>query len=245
MMYIWELWGICIVLYLAFFVGSYFYVRYKLNSHCDDVILKNIVSTIEERGGVASFSTICRRVNIKGSVAREALDILIRKNIVVPYPESNKYIQLVQTEDFEKIFEKQEQSIITSQNINYNIIDYNTNDQLILSNKEQNKECKEKEKLRIRDEILRQEELKKLRKQVREELIAEGLIENTKRREPIPQHVQDTVWRRDGGRCVKCGSQENLEFDHIIPLSKGGSNTVRNIQLLCQKCNREKSNKIG
>ena len=44
---------------------------------------------------------------------------------------------------------------------------------------------------------------------------------------------------------VKCGSQENLEFDHIIPLSKGGSNTVRNIQLLCQKCNREKSNKIG
>ena len=138
MMYIWEWWGICVVLYLAFFVGSYFYVRYKLNSHCDDVILKNIVSTIEERGGVASFSTICRRVNIKGSVAREALDILIRKNIVVPYPESSKYkyIQLVQTEDFEKIFEKQEQSIITSQNINYNIIDYNTNDQLILSNKE-------------------------------------------------------------------------------------------------------------
>ena len=70
-------------------------------------------------------------------------------------------------------------------------------------------------------------------------------VENTKRREPIPQHVQDAVWRRDGGKCVKCGSQENLEFDHIIPLSKGGSNTVRNIQLLCQKCNREKSNKIG
>lgn len=204
------------------------------------MILKNIVSTIEERGGVASFSTICRRVNIKGSVAREALDILIRKNIVVPYPESNKYIQLVQTEDFEKIFEKQEQSIITSQNINYN-----TNDQLILSNKEQNKECKEKEKLRIRDEILRQEELKKLRKQVREELIAEGLIKIGRKREPIPQKVKDEVWRRDGGRCVLCGSQENLEFDHIIPLSKGGSNTVRNIQLLCQKCNREKSNKIG
>ena len=152
----------------------------------------------------------------------------------------NKYIQLVQTEDFEKIFERQEQSIIMSQNINYN-----TNDQLILSNKKQNKECKEKEKLRIRDEILRQEELKKLRKQVREELIAEGLIKIGRKREPIPQKVKDEVWRRDGGRCVLCGSQENLEFDHIIPLSKGGSNTVRNIQLLCQKCNREKSNKIG
>ncbi len=60
------------------------------------------------------------------------------------------------------------------------------------------------------------------------------------KREPIPEDVRVYVWRRDGGRCVKCGSQENLEFDHIIPLSKGGSNTARNIQLLCAKCNREK-----
>ena len=40
------------------------------------------------------------------------------------------------------------------------------------------------------------------------------------------------VWRRDQGRCVKCGSNEKLEFDHIIPLSRGGSNTFRNVQLL-------------
>jgi len=63
-------------------------------------------------------------------------------------------------------------------------------------------------------------------------------------REPIPEHVRFVVWRRDEGKCVKCGSKENLEFDHIIPLSKGGSNTARNIQLLCEKCNREKSDKI-
>ncbi|WP_231660249.1 HNH endonuclease [Hoylesella saccharolytica] len=77
------------------------------------------------------------------------------------------------------------------------------------------------------------------------ELREEGIIEEARTREPIPQEVQDAVWRRDGGRCVKCGSQENLEFDHIIPFSKGGSNTIRNIQLLCEKCNRSKSNKIG
>lgn len=64
-------------------------------------------------------------------------------------------------------------------------------------------------------------------------------------RERIPDDVQVFVWNRDGGRCVKCGSQENLEFDHIIPVTKGGSNTARNLQLLCETCNREKSNSIG
>lgn len=66
-----------------------------------------------------------------------------------------------------------------------------------------------------------------------------------KRSRHISQNVKDKVWRRDGGKCVECGSQERLEFDHIIPHSKGGSNTYRNIQLLCEHCNRSKSAKIG
>ncbi|MGE3921072.1 MAG: HNH endonuclease [Gammaproteobacteria bacterium] len=56
--------------------------------------------------------------------------------------------------------------------------------------------------------------------------------------------VQREVWRRDQGKCAICQSQERLEYDHIIPFSKGGSNTVRNIQLLCENCNRKKSAKI-
>lgn len=67
---------------------------------------------------------------------------------------------------------------------------------------------------------------------------------DSNRREPIPEDVKFEVWRRDGGKCVICGSQKNLEFDHIIPFSKGGSSTARNIQLLCQDCNRRKSNQI-
>jgi len=60
----------------------------------------------------------------------------------------------------------------------------------------------------------------------------------------IPDGVKLFVWNRDQGRCVKCGSQINLEYDHIIPITKGGSNTARNIQLLCETCNRQKSDKI-
>ncbi len=40
-------------------------------------------------------------------------------------------------------------------------------------------------------------------------------------RDKIPEDVQMFVWRRDQGKCVKCGTQERLEFDHIIPVSKG------------------------
>ena len=66
-----------------------------------------------------------------------------------------------------------------------------------------------------------------------------------KRSRTISQATKDKVWNRDGGKCVQCGSNEKLEFDHIIPFSKGGSNTYRNIQLLCEECNRSKSAKIG
>lgn len=64
-------------------------------------------------------------------------------------------------------------------------------------------------------------------------------------REPIPERVRNEVWRRDGGKCVECGSVYNLEFDHAIPVAKGGSNTARNLRILCEPCNRRKSDSIG
>ena len=49
---------------------------------------------------------------------------------------------------------------------------------------------------------------------------------------------------RDGGRCRQCGSTNQLHFDHVIPISGGGANTVANIQLLCGACNRAKGAKL-
>ena len=63
-------------------------------------------------------------------------------------------------------------------------------------------------------------------------------------RERVPESVRIYVWRRDEGKCVRCGSQQRLEYDHIIPVDKGGSSTERNIQLLCEMCNRQKGTSI-
>ncbi len=61
----------------------------------------------------------------------------------------------------------------------------------------------------------------------------------------IPSSVKLEVWKRDKGRCVKCGRQDNLHFDHIIPHSKGGSSLVPdNIQILCARHNLGKRDRI-
>ena len=61
----------------------------------------------------------------------------------------------------------------------------------------------------------------------------------------IPAQVKLEVWKRDKGKCVICGSKDNLHFDHIIPYSKGGSSLLAdNIQLLCARHNIAKRDKI-
>ncbi|MEV5837299.1 TerD family protein [Nocardia sp. NPDC052112] len=60
----------------------------------------------------------------------------------------------------------------------------------------------------------------------------------------IPQEVKAEVWQRDGGKCVECGDGHYLEFDHIIPLSRGGATSATNLQILCRACNRAKGARI-
>lgn len=60
----------------------------------------------------------------------------------------------------------------------------------------------------------------------------------------ISQEVKAEVWQRDGGKCVECGDTHYLEFDHIIPLSRGGATSPTNLQILCRACNRAKGARI-
>jgi len=72
-----------------------------------------------------------------------------------------------------------------------------------------------------------------------------SLVEPLERTRIIPTEVKKLVWKRDKGRCVICGSTENLHFDHDIPFSRGGSSiTVDNVRILCAKHNLQKHDKI-
>ena len=70
------------------------------------------------------------------------------------------------------------------------------------------------------------------------------IAKRPKRSRHIPREVRQVVWQRYAGRCADCDANDYLEFDHIIPVSKGGSNSASNVQLLCRRCNLNKSDNL-
>jgi len=65
------------------------------------------------------------------------------------------------------------------------------------------------------------------------------------RRRVIPTAVKLAVWKRDEGKCTRCGATDELHFDHDLPWSKGGASiTAENVQLLCARHNLEKHDQI-
>lgn len=48
-----------------------------------------------------------------------------------------------------------------------------------------------------------------------------------------------------GNQCLKCGSVDRIEADHVVPISKGGPHTIENFQTLCKFCNISKLDKTA
>lgn len=60
------------------------------------------------------------------------------------------------------------------------------------------------------------------------------------RRTSLTRQLRRAVFERDDGQCVECGSTFDLQYDHIIPVAKGGATSLENLQLLCSACNQAK-----
>jgi 5-methylcytosine-specific restriction endonuclease McrA len=55
----------------------------------------------------------------------------------------------------------------------------------------------------------------------------------------ISSEVKKVVWKRDGGRCIICGSTRAGPWCHFVPRSHGGLGVEKNVVTLCERCHRE------
>jgi len=59
----------------------------------------------------------------------------------------------------------------------------------------------------------------------------------------ITKAIRIEVLKKYKMSCINCGSTERLEIDHIKPVIKGGTNDLKNLQVLCKTCNLKKGKK--
>ena len=71
--------------------------------------------------------------------------------------------------------------------------------------------------------------------------------ENKNNRSALPKGLRHKILKRDRFSCQACGARApdvELEVDHKVPVSRGGTNEESNLITLCKDCNRGKSNKL-
>lgn len=75
-------------------------------------------------------------------------------------------------------------------------------------------------------------------------LEARWIVAPGNERLPVPDDIRRSVFGRDGYKCVRCGSTEDLALDHIYPWSLGGPDSGGNLQVLCRSCNSAKGARV-
>jgi len=109
-----------------------------------------------------------------------------------------------------------------------------------------NRSCISKEdyeyiKLKVEEFIfLGKEEVTALKNKVSR--LKEMTYLSANKRNTIPDEILSFVLKRDRQECVSCGSKDNLQFDHILPVSRGGNDEPENLRVLCRSCNLSRGN---
>ena len=72
------------------------------------------------------------------------------------------------------------------------------------------------------------------------DLIDENGLDSNQIRQRLTNKAKEKIFVRDKYECQYCGSHEDLEVDHIVPISKGGTNADSNLITACHRCNHLK-----
>ena len=51
---------------------------------------------------------------------------------------------------------------------------------------------------------------------------------------------RENIFKRDGHKCLYCGSKKDLTLDHVLPKARGGKTTWNNLATACKRCNSKK-----
>ena len=99
------------------------------------------------------------------------------------------------------------------------------------------------------DELTNQTKLGEIRiKSFKVNLVYNKQSNPKRKRTHIPRGLRHEVFKRDNYTCCECGATKEdgvtLHIDHIIPVSKGGTDELSNLQTLCKACNLNKSDVI-
>jgi hypothetical protein len=103
-----------------------------------------------------------------------------------------------------------------------------------------------------RKEAKDRKELKEPREPRKREQRGEGAhSQDTENDRRIPAAIRDAVFARDKGRCAyigsngrRCDATHNLQVDHVIPYARGGTNSVHNLRLLCERHNKLEAERV-
>lgn len=75
--------------------------------------------------------------------------------------------------------------------------------------------------------------------------VSKPKVKREKKENKSAQKKRQIIYERDGYKCLKCGEKDlsKLTLDHVIPISWGGKDNIKNLQTLCGNCNHKKGNK--
>ena len=191
-------------------------------------MIKNCVICEKEfdtKGNTITCSVLCRKQNRKNWIQNNAAKIkAYQKQYAKNHPEKYERWRLEHPKEFREIHRK-------------------SNKQWVENNREKFNKLKAKWRQNNPEKVIANVKRWQNNNPEKKKAIARAYYQRFKNAGKFDKDAWKRKLKRLGYKCVACGSTKNICKDHIIPLSKGGTNHIRNLQPFCRSCNAKKHTK--